>query len=308
MLTERDARGGAPLPRNLLRLVLLAAAALAFASSSLIVHQARSEDNDEPKNDAEQVKKERAARLEVMRQFAASLAVQTKSADGYVESDIMETPLLHYSNPAGETLDATIWAWGRRGRPAALASISQEKTDAGIEKWSCEMVSLADKPVLLTARPGWVWAPAASGIDWQPVADAPPPGETPVLRSRQMRDLSRRFTAMGIRNDGKDVTELRLMDRPLSRFNDPEHGLVDGAIYSFANGTNPEVLLIVECRKESDGNSAWYHGLARMGADRVAVRLGETVVWERPQIKRWIRSEPYFSAFGPVDTVFGADK
>jgi hypothetical protein len=122
-----------------------------------------------------------------------------------------------------------------------------------------------------------------------------------------MSDIARRFAATGIHNDGKDVTELRLMDRPLSRFTDPEHGLVDGALYAFASGTNPEVLLIVECRTESDGTSLWYQGFARMGADRVAVRWGEMVVWERPEVKRWIRSEPYFSAFGPVDTVFGND-
>ncbi|MGE5194644.1 MAG: hypothetical protein ACM3U2_19300 [Deltaproteobacteria bacterium] len=267
-----------------------------------------SEEKGAPSSDAEQTKKDRAARLDLMRGCAASLVVKMKSAAGYAEVEIVDVPVLHYTNPAGETLDATIWAWGRRGRPVALASISQEKSNTGIEKWSCELLSLSDQPVRLAAKPGWMWAPAASGIEWKPVADAPAPGETPVVRGRQMRDIAHRCTAAGIHNDGRDVTELRLMERPLSRFTDPEHGLIDGVIYAFAGGTYPEVLLIVECRRESDGTSVWHHGFARMGADRLAVRLGEKVVWERPEIKRWIRTEPYFSTYGPLDEVFGSDK
>jgi len=254
------------------------------------------------------VKKDRAARLEFMRRSAASLVVKAKSAAEYHAVEIIDPPLLHYTNPGGETLDATVWAWGRRGRPVALASISQERSVAGIEKWSCEIVSLSEHALRLEARPGWQWVPATCGIEWKPVAGAPPGGETPVVRARQMRDIARQFTAAALHDEGKNSTELRFMDRPLSRFSDLESGLVDGAFYAFASGTNPEVLLIVESRKEDGGQAVWYYGFARMGADRVVARLGENVVWERPAIKRWVRTEPYFSMYGPTEEVFGSDK
>jgi hypothetical protein len=308
MLSEPQRHQGYSPQRKFLLPVLVAAAALFLTSSPLTVRQARSEEAPESKGDSEQAKKERAARLEFMRRSAASLVVKTKSAAEYNITEIVEAPLLHYTNPGGETLDATIWAWGRRGRPVALASISQERSVAGIEKWSCEMVSLSERPLRLEGKPGWQWVPATSGIEWKPVAGAPPVGDTPVVRARQMRDIARQFTAAGVHNEGKDSTELRFMDRPLSRFSDPENSLVDGAFYAFASGTNPEVLLIVECRRENGGKAVWYHGFARMGADRLVVRLGEKVVWEQPAIKRWVRTEPYFSAFGPTSEVFGSDK
>jgi hypothetical protein len=126
----------------------------------------------------EQVKKQRAARLEIMRRHASSLAVKVENDGAFVEARIVDIPLLHYNNPAGETLDATVWAWGVRGRPVALASISQEMSLAAVEKWSCELVSLADKPVLLESNPGWRWASKTSGIEWKLAPDAPAVGET----------------------------------------------------------------------------------------------------------------------------------
>jgi|GEM_PF-764767 len=277
---------------------------LAFVFGLFIGSTGRSQDGQDSPNDSEQMKKQRAARLEIMRARAASLAVQVEIDGKFVDGKMVDVPLLHYHNLPGETLDATLWAWGVRGRPIALASISREKNNSTIEKWSCELVSLADNSVSLTAKPGWKWAPPASGIEWKPIADRPAVGETPVIRLRQMKEIARRFSATGIYKDGTEAVELRLVDRPLHRFSDSEHDLMDGAVYAFAAGTNPEVLLIIECRKDDIGRFSWQHGFARLGAGRVAARLGETVVWERPEIKQWNRAEPYFSVYGPVDTVF----
>jgi hypothetical protein len=282
-------------------------AVLCLSTGFVAIESALPDDQGDSRRAAEQTKQERQKRLEVMRRHATSLAVKVETDVAFVDAEIVKFPLLHYYNPGGETLDATLWAWSRGGRPLALASISHEKSDSSMEKWSCELLSLADERVLLTAKPGWKWAPLTSGIEWKPVADAPVPGETAVVRTRQMSELARRFSATGVYRDGEEVVELRLMDRPLSRFSDPEHGLIDGAFFAFAGGTNPEVLLIVECRKESGANPAWFHGFARLGAGRLTARLGETVVWERPEIKRWDPAQPYFSAFGPVDSVFGSD-
>lgn len=271
----------------------------------LIVTAARSDENADSKTDPDQAKKERAARLETMRLHAASLKVSVQTGGEFAETELIDIPLLHYNNPAGVTLDATVWAWGRHGRPVALTSISQEKSDSKIEKWSCELVSLADEPITLTGKPGWKWAPAASGIAWKPVTDAMVPGTTQVIRARQMKEIALRYSVTGTYRAGAETTELRLMDRPLSRFSDPEHGLIDGAFYAFAAGTNPEVLLIVECREKTGGGRSWYYGFARMGAGRVVARLGKTIVWEQPEIKSWDPSEPYFSTFGSVESVFG---
>jgi len=273
----------------------------------LIASAAWSQEGADSRDDSEQIKRQRAARLEIMRHCASSLDIKVQNDGTFVEEQIVNVPLLHYHNLPGETLDATLWAWGLRGRPVALASISKERSAANVEKWSCELVSLADNPVSVTANPGWNWAPAASGIEWKPVASAPAAGETAVTRVRQMKEIARRFSATGIYQDGAESIELRLIDRLLHRFSDPEHGLIDGAVYAFAAGTNPEVLLLIECRQDSSGKITWHHGFARLGAGRLTARLGDTVVWQRSEIKQWNPAEPYFSTYGPVESVFGSE-
>src|SRR5262245_22128619 len=302
---SQDRRFGGDIPAVLMLMLAMIAC---LAPPSPCVRAAVGEERSDPLGDSERVKRERAARLEIMRRLAGSLTVKARSDNSYVAAEIINTPLLHYNNPAGETLDATVWAWGRRGRPVALACISQERSDVAVQKWSCEMLSLVDKPVELGAQPGWKWATEKSGVEWTRVADAPAVGETPVIRARQMKDISRRFSATGIYKEGAQAVELRLMDRPLSRYSDPKHGLIDGSFYAYADGTNPEVLLIVECRKDDSGKSAWYRGFARMGAGRLTARLGEKTVWECPEIKRWNPTEPYYSTYGPTDEVFGTNK
>ena len=287
--------------------LLMSTTALAIVlAPQLPTSLARSDEPSSSPAESDATKKARAARLEVMRRHAQSLGLATTSGGNTKAAQLNAAPLLHYSNPAGETLDATLWSWGTRGRPVALASISQEISDFKTPKWSCELVSLADESILLTAKPGWTWEPPNSTIDWQPVAEAPAPGETAVVRARQMKDIARRYSATGTYRDGREVVELRLMDRPLSRYSDPNTGLIDGALYAFAGGTNPEVLLLVECRRQK-GQTVWFYGFARMGAGQLIARLGDKTVWERPAINRWDPKATYFSTYGSVETVFGPE-
>ena len=96
------------------------------------------------------------------------------------------------------------------------------------------------------------------------------------------------------------------MIRALHRYADPEKGLIDGAIYAFAAGTNPEALLLLEARADDSGRGKWSFGVARMGAASCQAKLDDKVVWECPPIDVWDSREPYYSMFGTDATVFGS--
>jgi len=267
-------------------------------------------DPELPKSD-ETDQARRSARVEAMRARAESLAVRIGAAGDAksTSAELVANPLLHYSDlagnaAAGNTADGTIWAWGKVGRPPFLAGIFYDTPKAGIEKWSCELLSLADGPISVAGKPGWEWKPAKSDIEWQAVPDAPPAAESPVQRLRQMKDIARRFTASQTIGPTR-TDQLRLMDRPLHRYADAARGLIDGSLYAFAVGTNPEVLLILECRAATEGKPAWHCGFARMTSARCEARLDDKEFWKQEAVDKWNPREPYYSEFGPDARVFG---
>jgi|SRR5579872_3331937 len=257
-------------------------------------------DDEAAPEDSDKAKTERAARIEKMRRRAAALTVQAKKGDEFVPADLVEPPLLHYNNVAGVEKDATLWAWGKPGRPVAVASLAQHTATI----WNSEMVSLSDDRVSIAGGSRWEWSPPKSGIEWKSVPKAPAVGKTAVARAGQMKDIAGMFTATGYYRNG-NIIELRLMGRPLLRYSDPEQGLIDGSMFNFADGTNPEVFLLVECRKIGDAQPAWHFGFARMSGGHVVARLGDMIVWDRPDIQGWNPQEPYTSMNGSIDEVFG---
>ncbi len=54
-----------------------------------------------------------------------------------------------------------------------------------------------------------------------------------------------------------------LLPQPVYRYSDPNTGLIDGSLFLFAIGTNPEVFLFVECHGKDGEPRAWQYGVAR---------------------------------------------
>ena len=93
-----------------------------------------------------------------------------------------------------------------------------------------------------------------------------------------MRTLADRFTA----NDefeGKSRWELRLLSKPLLRYADEKANLLDGAMFAWAHGTDPEVFLLLEARKVKD-EYIWHYALAPMTGYALKVQLDGKEVWE----------------------------
>jgi hypothetical protein len=77
-----------------------------------------------------------------------------------------------------------------------------------------------------------------------------------------MRQLARRFTVQAEWRGEK--TDCRLLTQPIDRYDDETAGIVDGAVFVFANGTNPEMGLLLECSEE-----LWSYGVFRLTAAKL---------------------------------------
>src|SRR5262249_32804367 len=148
--------------------------------------------------------------------------------------------------------------------------------------WAYELLSLGPEKVSLTSDTGWVWKPpaleAARALD-----DEKAPALTSAARQRQARTISRRFGASGFAGGRTERLELRLQPHPIHQYQDGDNGLLDGVFFVFSNGTNPEVLLIVEAVTDTtDKTDAghWQYALARLSTGTLEATLDGKKVWQ----------------------------
>ncbi|HEV3119046.1 MAG TPA: hypothetical protein VGY58_18475 [Gemmataceae bacterium] len=60
--------------------------------------------------------------------------------------------------------------------------------------------------------------------------------------------------------------------------------VLDGALFAFVEGTDPEVILAIEARADAKEEPVWRYGLGRMNSLRLRVLRGDDVLWEGPAI------------------------
>jgi hypothetical protein len=235
------------------------------------------------KSDKEKAREERLA---AMRQIAERFTVQVTEDGKIGKVPLMESPILRFNDPAREFHDATLWAWGDKGRPVCLLAIEQYG-----DQWF-ECISLADSTLTADADK-LKWRPKSAGITLAPFPDAPPPAKTAPRRMAQMKELLGKLSAYEVGKTGSRY-ELRLMARPLHRYEDPEAGLQDGAIFAFAYGTNPELLAVIEARGTPD-DSQWQVGFARCGTAEPHVLLDKTEIFTLPYARGTTAADPYWN-------------
>jgi len=228
----------------------------------------------------EDAKEQRKARLEEMRRRAEGASVARLAGAEKIAAKLLPEPVLRYSGEFHGIVDATVWVYGAKGRPAAIEKVELYKS------WHhgyfyC-LASLCDER--LEARwPGVpVWTSSQPGVEMRDLPDGPTPAATETARTRQIKELARRFTATRI--DAGDIREEnRLLVQPIHRYRDPEAGLLDGAIFAFiANGTNPDFMLLIELRGADWAHAVWRYGAARMTTGELHLRIDGKEVWTVP--------------------------
>ena len=92
-----------------------------------------------------------------------------------------------------------------------------------------------------------------------------------------------------------ETYQLRLLERPLYTYSDVDHGLIEGTLFAFAYGTNPEILLQLEARDTKDGPK-WQAAFARLSSAEITVKLNDDEIWKVPAVRDFDARESYYAA------------
>jgi hypothetical protein len=220
-------------------------------------------------------------------------------------------PVLRWSQPVRGGDDGAVYVWLDQGRPAVIGSIFAWPRDDGLRVVAHEMHALTSAPMRAAYKGNDVWTLADPALEMKRISGVAAPAASATQRLAQMRTLGRDFTATSIARDNREW-ELRLLAQPLYRYELKDHPeLLDGAILAFVQGTDPEILLILEARRDGD-KLYWQYALARFSDLKLFVKHFNAEVWNVPNSTYGDRQAAYFirnvETRQPVDADSGKPK
>ncbi|MBI3864472.1 MAG: hypothetical protein HY290_21530 [Planctomycetia bacterium] len=238
----------------------------------------------ESEQDKAQDRAEAAEAAEFARDEAGHWQLTT-NGENRKKLDLHSKPVLRWSNPAVGRVYGSVFVWTSGGRPVAAASFYRFYVP--YVQRTAEFVALAPEGLSAEREGRKLWTPSAGQVKFQKLDDAPAPAASANQRLVQMRRLAREFAPelvdRRVVNEGTQQ-QLRLMDQPVYQYGAGADGLLDGGLFAFVVGTDPEVLLLLECRESAEGRS-WHYALARMNRDAMRVRFRDREVWSVPYLE-----------------------
>jgi len=249
-----------------------------------------SDGNADP--DKEGARKFRAYAKEV------AAAYDLRTGDGSPRKlNFVAEPILRWSNPlGGQQARGELFLWTDSGQPAAIVSINEFTTAEGVTHGEQEWCSLAAGP--LVAEGPHRWSPRAGMLSPKPFVDVEPPADSAARRARQAHDLATGFAGEKTTRAGVSRT-LRLLPKPIYRYEAKDAGILDGFLFALAEATDPEVLLVLEARLKGT-MLAWHYALARMNSVLLSASYNGKAVWEAPALdgnEVYDREDKAYSAF-----------
>src|SRR4051794_9575872 len=233
-------------------------------------------------------REDRAARLEFMKTTLAAYDLHA-AGDRASKFKLQTEPVLRFTNPVGVSQDGAIFFWvGEDGRPEAAVQAFLMRGGS----WVHDFSSLSTGPLVAELKSGTAWNPTRGGVEFKPVPGAPKPADGAEARLRQMRDLAQGFAVSDdFRDQGWQV--LRPMPKPFARYGKPGTPLVDGAVFCFALGTDPEAYLLLEVRDGKDGPE-WQYAFAPQTSYALKASWKGQEVWSLPSRQPWTPTEPFY--------------
>jgi hypothetical protein len=96
--------------------------------------------------------------------------------------------------------------------------------------------------------------------------------------------LAQNFTGHEFWEPNNSRYDLRRLERPLHTYRDEAGGLLEGGLYTLANGTNPEIALFVEARSQPGGKApVWQFMVGRMSHSELHLEYDGKEVFSGPR-------------------------
>jgi hypothetical protein len=218
--------------------------------------------------------------------------------DAWTKVKRIEKPLLFYDDPTRDNDRGSVWGWGEKGRPVALIELWQHVEDR--TSWYFCLCNTSGGRVRASRGGAAWWRENESAAELKDVPNAPAPVADSAQRLRQAKQLSLKFRGHEFWDPNNTRYDLRRLDRPLHTYKDEDAGLLDGALYSPANGTNPEIMVFIEAHRDPKDatRSVWRFAVGRSAHAELHLEYEGKEVYEAPRGNKVAGSnKPYWLSY-----------
>ncbi len=186
----------------------------------------------------------------------------------------------HTQTVRGDDIGA-VYVWKEAsGRPAIIGVIFA--WSQGRNRWVMNEFHSLHKNGIAMDLPGKKsWTTEQPGLQWQPFPKADPPDSSELKQKLQAKAFSRRVSANAT-DPIKARWELRLVPTAIYEYSIPNEGVSYGGVFSLCQGTDTELLVIVEAR-QAEGKAEWHYAFAPFTDYQLAVSIDDQKVWESPE-------------------------
>lgn len=250
----------------------LSAQAVAFLSLLLVSLCSLRADEVEPGAAA------RKARLAQIRGVLETLQPTLLGDKRETVAELRLTPLLLYADNARDVTNSSLWLWERAGQAVGVTALEWHPTGENRGRWTFEFATLcADRIRITLPSATWTTDPTRAAQ----IANAPAVAETRPQRLLQMKQLAERFTVVE-QHPAEGRVQLRRLTAPV--YTQPDDG--DSALFVFANGTNPEVALLITVLRDGEKENSWAFRAAALSATELTLLLDDHKVWSEVRFTR----------------------
>lgn len=229
---------------------------------------------------------------------AEALAPVEKSQEGENKLKLVPTALQAFSNSVRpDDMHGTVHLWTLNGRPRMIGSVwsAFDQKNRAQRNLCYEFYNLSESPLDVRVNDNVSWTPKEGGIEWIALKDADTPAKSRPLRLAQMRRLMADVRA----EIDTGESDLRLLSQPIYRYPEGVLDVVDGAIFSFVMGTDPEIFVQLEARVEkADAEPTWFLAPARFTGSGILLKRHETIIWQRGVWENFARDKVYDFLYG----------
>jgi len=265
----------------------------------LPVASASAQDSSSEKDD-QTAKKVRTHWLNLSREYAEAFTL-AETEDGAKPFPLYEKPVfLHTQSVRGDDIGAVHLWLTKDKRPAVVGAVfawSNSKTSRMV---TYELHSLVQQPVSLRLSGRTQWTCPTKGFEWKAFPRGTPPPANNTLQQRlQVKQLARRFAA-NTTTDENQRWELRLVPTPLYEYQSKSSGIVHGAMFAFCQGTDTELLLLIEAFGQPERDSKepaslnWRYALAPFTDYKLRAEMREEEIWESPEGEFAENGKPHY--------------
>ena len=252
-----------------------------------------------PPNQRAEAKEEAEAESPAKRwsKYYQQVANEYELYRGKEEKDLRLTvsdhPLMSYSHPwGGGMTHGSFFVWTHKGCAEVIGAIWSMGPEEGVRPVYHEFHSFSTESIAPTKIGRSDWAPSA-GVERKPIEGAAAPKENRRLRLAQMKTLSRQFTGYSTPH-GKEL-KLRTSVQPVFRYDSESADVIDGAIFPMWAEWDPDIILLIEARKQGD-EVKWYYAHGRFNGCPLRLEYKGNEVWNEGLVPLRVKSSNFLAS------------